>query len=128
MKLSFLETYLSCVSGGIAAAAIFYFSSNFFMKRAHEKRVKAYRDHLEKGIPHKKKKTFTWTNKMIVKIKRTLGIYGISLWAPFFLSVPIGSIVAAKFFGNEKRTFPLIVFGMFLNGAITTSIAYLFFG
>lgn len=126
--LSFLETYLACVSGGTTAAAIFYFSSNFFMKRAHAKRVQMYRDHVEKGIPLKKKKTFTWMNKNIIRVKRTLGIYGISLWAPLFLSVPLGSIVAAKFFGGDKRTFPLIVFGMFLNAAITTSIAYLFFG
>ncbi|PIE87421.1 MAG: hypothetical protein CSA03_00305 [Bacteroidetes bacterium] len=126
--LSFLETYLSCVLGAVTAAAIFYFSSNFFMKRAHEKRVQRHRNHIEKGVPHKKKKVFTWTNKTIIKVKRTLGIYGISLWAPLFLSVPLGSIVAAKFFGNDKRTFPLIVFGMFLNGAITTSIAFIFFG
>lgn len=128
MGLTFLETYLSCVSGGIVAACVFYFSANFFMKRAQKKREQLYRDHLEKGTPYKKKKTFTRVNKGIVRVKRTLGIYGTALWAPLFLSVPLGSIIAAKFFGGDKRTFPLIVFGMFFNGAITTSIAYFILG
>lgn len=125
LGLTFLETYLSCVAGGLFAAGIFYFSANYLMHRAKEKRERQYRDHLEKGTPYKKKKTFTRMNKAVVKVKLRLGIYGTALWAPLILSVPVGSIIAAKFYGDDKRTFPLIVIGMFMNGAITTSIAYI---
>jgi hypothetical protein len=38
MHLNFFETYLSCVAGAFTAAFIFYFSSEFFMIRAHNKR------------------------------------------------------------------------------------------
>jgi hypothetical protein len=122
--LTFAETYISCVSGAILSAAIFYFSSGFFMRRAQEKRAKALKAALALGVPVKPKRKFTRMNKLIVRIKRRFGIIGVSMYAPFFLSVPIGSIVAAKFYGKEKRTFPLIIFGMFFNGAITTGLAF----
>jgi len=126
MGLSFLETYLSVTCGGIFFAAIFFYSANFFMHRAKRKREQLRKDHLEKGTPFVEKRKFTWVNRNVVKVKMTLGIYGTALWVPLFLSVPLGSIITAKFFGDDKRTFPLIVAGMFLNCAITTGIVYLF--
>ncbi|MFN5984961.1 MAG: hypothetical protein ACK476_02405 [Fluviicola sp.] len=125
-KLTFIETYLSCVSGAIFCAIIFYFSAEFFMIRAHKKRKLLIQQAKEKGVELKRKKVFTKTNKAIVKMKR-LGIVGICFYAPFFLSVPIGSIISAKFFGKDKRTFPLIVLGIGVNGLITTGLAYFIF-
>lgn len=126
MGLSFLETYLSVTFGGIFFAAIFFYSANFFMQRAKHKREQLRKDHIEKGTPFVEKRKFTWINRKVVAVKMTLGIYGTALWVPLFLSVPLGSIITAKFFGNDKRTFPLIIVGMFLNCAITTGIVYLF--
>ena len=126
LKLSFLETYLSCVSGAIVTAIVFFFGANYFMKRAHQKRVAKYRESIETGTPLKQKKTFTRINKAVVRVKKSIGIFGIAMWAPFFLSVPIGSIITAKFFGKRKITFVIILFGIFLNGFISTLITYLF--
>lgn len=126
LGLSFVETYFTCVAGGIFSAAIFYFSAEFFMHRAHARRVRKNAYLKSQGLPIKQKRKFTPMNKFIVRIKRSLGIIGVSLWAPFFLSVPIGSIVAAKFYGHQKKTFPLIITGMFLNASATTGLAYLF--
>jgi hypothetical protein len=80
---------------------------------------------LETGIPLKQKKKFTKTNKLIVRIKHKLGIIGVAFYAPLFLSIPIGTIITAKFYGKEKRTFPLIILGIGINGVITTGIAYI---
>lgn len=122
--LSFIETYLSCVSGAFFAAFIFYFSSEYFLKRAAQKRSDAYHTAMKLGLPFKEKRKFTRFNKFIVRLKRRFGIYGISLFAPFVLSVPLGSIVTAKFYGKEKRTFPLILAGICLTGSFTTGLAY----
>ena len=122
--LSFIETYISCVGGAIFSAAVFYYASEFFMKRAKLKRKRLEEEARVNGTELKKRKTFTKTNKFIVRITRRFGIYGISLFAPLFLSVPIGSIITAKFYGKEKRTFFLVVAGMFMNGFITTGLAY----
>lgn len=122
--LSFGETYFSCVAGAILSASIFYFASEYFMIRSHNKRKLAIQEALKSGIPLKKKKIFTRTNKSIVRLKSRFGIFGISLFAPLFLSVPVGTIITAKFYGKDKRTFPLILLGVFLNGAIVTGITY----
>lgn len=125
MKLNFVETYLSCVAGAIVAALIFYFLSEYFMIRARKKRLAALHKSITNGTPLKMKKSFTRFNKLIVKLKRRFGIYGVAFYAPLFLSVPLGSIVTAKFYGKDKRTFPLIILGIFVNGAITTGLAYI---
>ena len=96
------------------------------MEKAKLKRIKKIKDLAIKGITPKPKKNFTRMNKFIVKIKRSVGQVGVCFWAPFFLSIPIGSIISAKFYGHSKKTYPLIVLGIFINGSITTGIAYLF--
>lgn len=120
------QTYIACTLGGTISAAFFYFSAELFIKYSHRRRVKKVLAAEAKGIvlPHPKK--FTRMNKFIIRIKHVFGIYGISLWAPFFLSVPIGSIITAKFYGKKKITFFLIALGMFINGAIITALSYLF--
>ncbi|MES2590079.1 MAG: hypothetical protein V4622_13955 [Bacteroidota bacterium] len=123
-KLTFIETYLSCLSGAIFSAAIFYYASEILMKKAHEKRVRMIKEAQEKGIEYKAKKKFTKANKFIVRLKHRFGIYIVSMYAPLFLSVPLGSIITAKFYGKEKKTFPLIILGMIVNGLITTGLAY----
>lgn len=121
-----LHTYISTVSGGIVGAAIFYFMAEFFMIAQHNKVKRKRQLAEENGIVYKEKKKFTRMNRFVVRIKMKLGIYGICFWAPFFLSVPIGSIIAAKFYGKKKQTFLLISLGMAINGAVTTGIAYIF--
>lgn len=126
LDLFYLETFLVCAIGGSFSAAVFYFSAELLLKRAARKRHEKHELAKKTGIHLKEKKNFTKLNKFIVILKHKLGIYGISFWAPFFLSVPIGSIITAKFYGKLKKTFPLIVIGMFLNSFIVTTIAYLF--
>lgn len=125
LGFSFIETYLSCTLGAFTMASVSYFLSEYFLIRAQKKRAKDYRKSIESGMEFPMKKDFTFTNKMIVKIKRTFGIYGICLWAPLFLSIPLGTIVSAKFYRKKKKCFPLIAFGVFLNGFVITSIVYI---
>ncbi len=122
--LSFVETYLICLSGGLFSAVIFFFMSEYFMIRAHKKRIKKYQLAIEKGEKPKIKRTFTKVNKTIVRMKMKVGVYGIALFAPLFLSVPVGTIITAKFYGKEKKTFPLIIIGLSLNGLIITFLTY----
>lgn len=128
LELSFFETYFSSVAGGIASSAIFYFSAGYFMRRSREKKAQTEKELMAMGAKIIHKKKFTRTNKFIVRIKHSLGIIGTSFWAPFFLSVPVGSIIAAKFYGHQKVTYPLIVLGMFINAFVTTGIAYFWYG
>lgn len=123
--LTFWETYFSCVTGALVCSTIFYFGANYFMKRAQRLQVQRNQNRMAAGKPVKFKKKFTRLNKTVVRAKRSVGIVAISLWAPLFMSIPLGSIVVAKFYRHKKLAFPLIVAGIFLNGFIATSFAYL---
>ena len=123
-KLTFMETYLSCVAGGIFSAFIFFFMSEFFIKKAVVKRREQYQEALKNGEDISFKKKFTFMNKLVVRMKMRIGIFGVAMFAPLFLSVPLGSIITAKFYGKEKKAFPIVMLVMFVNGFITCSIAY----
>jgi len=125
-ELSFFETYISCCSGAIVSAAIFYFSAGYFMKKAAERNKKKNDNLLSEGLPIPVNKRFTRTNKLVVKMKQVMGIIGVSFWVPFLFSIPLGSIITAKFYGHNRKTFSFIVIGILLNGLITTGITYLF--
>lgn len=127
LKLSFIETYMSSCAGAIASATVFYFMAEYFMKRSHAKRVKAREEAAASGIELKQRKKFTKLNRFIVRIKMRIGLIGICFWAPFFMSIPIGSIVTAKFYGKRHVTFPLMCIGVGINGLVTTSIAYILY-
>lgn len=124
LGLSFQITWISVFSGGLVCASIFFFGSEYFMKRAHQKKVEKNAEAMRKGVEIKRKKSFTRVNKILVKFKHTIGQKGLCMLAPLFLSVPLGSIVCAKFYGHKKTTFPIIIFGLAFNSFILTVLAF----
>ena len=128
LNLSYGETYFASVAGALLSSAIFYFSASFFMERARKKQLQKIEIQIKKGLEIKRKKKFTKMNKRLVRIKMSIGIYPIAFWAPLFLSIPLGSIVTAKFYGHHRYTYPLICLGIFMNGFVITSLAYLIYG
>lgn len=84
--LNFIETYLSCISGAIFCAIIFYFSAEFFMIRAHKKRKLLIQQAKEKGIELKRKKAFTKTNKTHCKNETSWDHRNLFLCTVFLIS------------------------------------------
>lgn len=125
LDVGFFDIFIPTTIGAITSMSIFYFSSDYLMERATAKRVAAYEKALAAGKPFKRKKKFTRINKLMVKLKAGFGIYGITSLGPLFLSIPIGSVVCAKFYGNEKRTFPLMVLFMSSYSFIMCTVIYL---
>ena len=109
-------TYIAVCSGGITGITFFYFASGFFMER-HAKKMRN---------SNKVKKKFTKTNKSIIKIKNKVGIIGIAILTPLLISIPIGSIISAKFFRHQKSTIFILYSGVIVIGGILTTIAYIF--
>lgn len=107
--LNFLELFIPTTLGALITMVICYYTSEKLMNRAVKKQNERIQKAIAEGKVPKIKKKFTYTNKLIVQIKMKLGIYGITLLAPLFLSIPIGSIVCAKFYRHQKKTFPLMV-------------------
>lgn len=123
---TFLETYVSCMIGALISSSIFYFGSNYFMQKALERSIKKQKRQRELGKQIKVKKRFTKMNRRIIKIKQTIGIYGVCYLFPFFLSIPLGTIITAKFYKHKKKTYFLIILFLAVNCLIVTSTTYLF--
>lgn len=122
--LSFLATYLSAISGATLSSLFFYFSAELAMNRAKKLRLKKEKEAQEKNMQLPKKRKFTWGNKLTIKLRKYLGKYGICFIAPSLLSIPLGTIIVAKFYGKEKDTFLWIFIGILISGFITTCLAY----
>jgi len=119
LDLTYFQTFMANALGAIVSMVFFYFSANFFMKRHHKRQVKKQQ---EQGVSPKK--VFTRRNKLIVRLKNKIGHVPFALWAPFFLSIPLGTIITAKFFGKRHYTFLLMIVGIFLNNTLTVSFVY----
>ena len=68
--LNFLEVFIPTYLGAVVSMGFFYFTSDYLMERAAKKRKAARLQAIENGIEQKRKKIFTRTNKMMVKVKR----------------------------------------------------------
>ena len=121
-SLTPFEIAISTGLGALFSFNIFYWSSGYFMRVAKEKKVQA----IHNGT-HKKKATFTKMNKLMVKTKKSKsGFWLICILAPLFLSIPIGSVIVAKFYGENRLAYPVSMVSLsvlafvlaYLNGAI----------
>ena len=57
----------------------------------------------------KKKRVFTKKNKFFVNVIRNYGLFGLSIFTPVLISIPVGAFLAARFFQDQKNTALLIM-------------------
>ena len=116
LNLSFWEVFLSTASGGFIGFLFFFNMSNYFMERALRKRLQKL---TQPNV--KRPKSFTRINKMIVKIKQSkFGYWALILLAPSFISIPIGSILIAKFYNERQYTSIRMLFSVLLCAFLYT--------
>jgi len=123
--LNFFETYFSLLSGGLLAAFIFYKLTYRILERNRQKKIQKRVLAMDMGFEYFEPKKFTRTNKFIVKTRRKFGFFICAFFFPFFLSVPLGTIVSTKFYGKKPMFLPVVVLGLLVNGFIITSLVYL---
>ncbi len=98
---SLIETILITSSGGMFGITAFYYFGHFIIKSIDRWR-------LGKN-PTQTKKVFTKKNKIIVKLKDRFGLIGLVIVTPALISIPIGCVVAAKFYYDNKLTYPMLL-------------------
>jgi len=89
---TFLETILVTTLGGVVGVFVFFNLGS---------RIVNFFPSFFKPI-NTKKKIFTKKNKFYVKLVRNYGLFGIAIFSPILISIPIGSFLAARFFENQK--------------------------
>jgi len=123
--LSFIETYFSLLIGGVVASFIFNKLTNRLLENTKQKRKMKRIHAMSQGFTYFEPKKFTRTNKFVVRTRRKFGFFICSFFFPFFLSVPVGTIIATKFFGSNRLFFSTVILGLAVNGFIVTSLVYI---
>ena len=104
---TYLETVLLTGTGGCLGTLAFYFGGSRVLEWFRLRHVRKRALAIARGKAPKR--VFTRTNRLIVRIKRGYGVKGLALLSPPILSIPITSILAAKYFRHDRRTLPLLL-------------------
>jgi len=92
LGFAYLETIFVTTLGGVVGVFVFF---NLGSRIVH------FFPNYFKPI-NAKRKIFTKKNKLYVKLIRNYGLFGIAIFSPILISIPIGSFLAARFFENQK--------------------------
>ncbi len=129
LGFTYWQTVCTTIIGGCTGVFLFYYLSPAIMKVL---------DFLVHGFmkifgikrkPHHKRKTkrkFTQRNKFIVKLRGKLGMFGIVAFTPVILSIPLGSILANKYYGDHKFILPSLCLSVIAWSLLLTTA--FFFG
>jgi len=140
MGLGYLETLVTTSAGGIMGVFLFYYLSRGLI-RLYDRFIRKYVHngihwiagklnfgHLaEKYFPiARKKKVFTLTNRLIIKIRNKYGFIGIVILTPVLLSIPLGSFLAARFYPRKQFTVLYLSASVILWSLIMSSALAIF--
>lgn len=114
---SYWETILITITGGWFGVLVFYFFGrvvvDLFMRNYFKKK-------------DAQKPKFTRTNKMIIKVKSKFGIVGLAFISPVTISIPVGSILAARYFGDNKLSIYYLMASIVFWSFTLTTISFYF--
>lgn len=127
--LSFTETSISMISGGIASFLFFYFLSYFIVvSTRYVKPIarsvtpdpwlnKYYEKKQQRAKNRKPKKKFTKRNRLIIKLRR-FGVWAIILLIPIALSIPVGAFLLRKYYSTKKGVVMFALLAIAIEGLL----------
>jgi len=107
---NYIQTLIITISGGILGVVFFYYLSGLLIVGFSylKKKIKHFFSSSEKRhlIKHGlsepvKKKIFTVRNKVVVKMKKKIGLIGIIAVTPF-ISIPLAAFLVKKYYSTHK--------------------------
>lgn len=123
-SVSYWEVVFATFLGAFVSFNIFFFFSGLLMERAKEKKLEKIKNGTLKA-----KKQFSRMNKFIVKMKlSSFGYFVLVIVGPMVLSIPIGSIIIAKFYRRIKFTYWLELVSLFIWANLFTLANLYIFG
>ncbi|MBE0648655.1 MAG: hypothetical protein IH596_12835 [Bacteroidales bacterium] len=114
MGMSFTETLVYTNIGGILGVLVSVYLSRFLIhiwKTYGPEKLKFRR---------KSRRIFTRRNRRWVKIKSNYGLIGIVLLSPVILSIPVGSFLTVRYYGNRIRNILFLIAGQMFWSVVYT--------
>jgi hypothetical protein len=115
LQMSFFELWIFASLSGIFGVACFVFLSDWLFKIWDAIRMRYF-----PPKKHVKKQVFTKKNRRFVLFVRKYGLIGLALLTPTLISIPVGTILARKFFSNRWKVF-IYISGSVVLWAVTLS-------
>ena len=60
--------------------------------------------------------------RRIIRIKHSSGYLGVAALTPLVFTIPLGSILAARFFHHDRRTIPALLVSVVLQAMAVTAV------
>ena len=95
---TFWQTIIITSLGGMVGILFFYYFGHLIFMSFDKWRYR-----------NKPKKLFTKRSRRIITVKERFGLIGFTFLTPAIISIPIGCVIAAKFFYQNKQTLPLLL-------------------
>ncbi len=113
-KMSFFQTIVYTNIGGLLGIIIFRFLSKGL--------IKLYIAFWPEKLKRKRKtiKKFTRFNRRLVWLKAKYGLYGIVFLTPVLLSIPVGTFLVTKYYGQNKLSYLYLLFSQLIWSVIYT--------
>lgn len=109
MEFTVFQAFAFAMLSGSTGTFVFYFFgktiNDWFEQRKRKKKHKL-------GIVQHKVK-FSRRKRMIVKIKSKYGLPGIAFFTPAIFSIPVGILIAVRFFPHSKKILPWMLASVF---------------
>lgn len=93
----FLKAISTLFAGSTFSAIVFTYLSDSIIKGWERFKERWF------SKPKHPKKVFTKSNRRIIKIKHRFGLAGIAMFTPIFLSIPLGSFLAERFYKDKRK-------------------------
>jgi hypothetical protein len=74
------------------------------------------------------KPIFSVRNRMIIRVKKSYGLWGIVIATPVFLSIPVGAFIASHYYSKDKRVIGYMILSIIGWGVVFSSTLLLFPG
>lgn len=127
------------IIGGILGFLFFYFLSKkvvlLFRKllslthRSMPEWIKSRYDKFRVSWFKPRHKTiFSRRNRMIVRVKRSYGLWGLVLTTPVLLSIPVGAFIASHYYSKDRKVILYMLISIIGWGAVFSSVLLLFPG
>jgi hypothetical protein len=132
---NYIQTALITALGGILGILFFYFLSKWIIAQYIKysptiysyftgEKIQISRRLLQQESGLKKK--FTWKNKLIINIRNKYGFFGLIIFTPVVLSIPLGAFLARKYYSGRSNTLIYMSISVVLWSFFISSIFFLF--
>ena len=108
---SYWQTLAITIVGGVLGVFVFFYTGSAIFTFINDRFSSS----------GSTRKTFNKRNRLLIRVKSSWGIIGLAITSPCLISIPIGSLLAARYFRNDPRTLPFFIGAVVIWSFILTT-------